>query len=97
MAENKRVQTVSAPAWILIAAGSKPGQQGLIDFTYLAQPLNVCVLCSFLTPSSDSRYTCPNNLQEEIATTAGPYPCGPEEEQVPAKLRAMEIRGIMAQ
>jgi predicted AlkP superfamily phosphohydrolase/phosphomutase len=67
--------TRAAPAlWELVSAAG--GQVGVVSMpmTYPPQPLNGFMLCSFLTPSSDSRYTYPDNLQEELTSAAGPFP-----------------------
>ncbi|MCP4426033.1 MAG: hypothetical protein GY803_16190 [Chloroflexi bacterium] len=68
-------RTRSAPAlWEIV--GQAGGQTGVVSLpmTYPPQPINGFMLCSFLTPSADSRYTYPNELQEEITEAAGPFP-----------------------
>ncbi len=68
-------RTRSAPAlWEIV--GRAGGQTGVISLpmTYPPKPFNGFMVCSFLTPSADSRYTYPNNLQEEITETTGPFP-----------------------
>ena len=68
-------RTRSAPAlWEIV--GRAGGQTGVVSLpmTYPPQPLNGFMVCSFLTPSTDSRYTYPNSLQEEITETTGAFP-----------------------
>lgn len=84
MLEKKRVQTwldegqlpnlACLLLWAIIS--STGGQAGFasMPMTYPPQPLNGFMLCSFLTPSSDSRYTYPDNLQQELTAKVGPYP-----------------------
>lgn len=70
---NGRTRAVPALWEIVGAAG---GQVGVVSMpmTYPPQPLNGFMLCSFLTPSQESRYTYPPNLQDELTAKFGPYP-----------------------
>ena len=99
---NGRTRTVPAVWEIVSSAG---GQAGVVSMpmTYPPQPLNGFMLCSFLTPSSDSRYTYPNNLQEEIGTAVGPYPLhmsekgrGQDPRRFVEAVKEMEIRRAQA-
>ncbi len=68
-------RTRSAPAlWEIV--GQARGQVGVVSLpmTYPPQPVNGFMVCSFLTPDSNSRFTHPDALQEEIATTVGNFP-----------------------
>jgi predicted AlkP superfamily phosphohydrolase/phosphomutase len=67
--------TRTAPSlWEIVSEAS--GRVGMVSvpMTYPPEPLNGFALCSFLTPSADSRYTYPDALQEETAAVAGPFP-----------------------
>jgi predicted AlkP superfamily phosphohydrolase/phosphomutase len=99
---NGRTRTVPAVWEIVSSAG---GQAGVVSMpmTYPPQPLNGFMLCSFLTPSSDSRYTYPNNLQEELGTAVGPYPLhmsekgrGQDPRRFVEAVKEMEIRRAQA-
>ena len=70
---NGRTRAVPA-LWDII--GSAGGNVGVVSMpmTYPPQPLNGFMLCSFLTPSAESRYTYPDDLQEEITEKCGAYP-----------------------
>jgi len=68
-------QTRSAPAlWEIVGAAG--GQVGVVSMpmTYPPQPVNGLMLCSFLTPSSDSEYSYPASLKDEVAAAHGPFP-----------------------
>ena len=59
--------TRTAPAlWEIVNQAG--GQVGVVSMpmTYPPEPLNGFMLCSFLTPQADSRYTCPDSLKEEL-------------------------------
>ncbi len=67
--------TRTAPAlWEIVSRAG--GQVGVISMpmTYPPEPLNGFMLCSFLTPHTDSRNTYPDSLKEELATAAGSFP-----------------------
>ncbi len=70
---NGRTRAVPA-LWEIV--GSAGGEVGVVSMpmTYPPQPLNGFMLCSFLTPGEDSRYTYPQDLQEEITDKVGPFP-----------------------
>ena len=67
--------TRTAPAlWEIVSQiGGKVGVVSM-PMTYPPEPLNGFMLCSFLTPSDDSRYTYPDSLQEELSAAVGPFP-----------------------
>lgn len=99
---NGRTRAVPALWEIISNAG---GQAGVVSMpmTYPPQPLNGFMLCSFLTPSSNSRYTYPNTLQEEIAAAFGPYPLhmsekgrGKDPRRFVQAVKEMEIRRARA-
>jgi len=67
--------TRTAPAlWEIVSEAG--GQVGVVSMpmTYPPEPRNGSVLCSFLTPSADSRYTYPDGLKEELMAAVGPFP-----------------------
>lgn len=68
-------RTRAAPAlWEIVSEAG--GQAGVVSMpmTYPPRPLNGFMLCSFLTPAADSRYTYPEKLQDELNEQIGPYP-----------------------
>ncbi len=68
-------RTRAVPAiWDIV--GRAGGQVGVVSMpmTYPPQPVNGFMLCSFLTPSADSQYTYPQDLQVEITENSGPFP-----------------------
>lgn len=67
--------TRTAPAlWEIVSQAG--GRAGIVSMpmTYPPEPLNGFMLCSFLTPHANSRYTYPDSLKEELATAVGPFP-----------------------
>ena len=99
---NGRTRAIPALWEIVSSAG---GQAGVVSMpmTYPPQPLNGFMLCSFLTPSSDSRYTYPGNLQEEMTAAVGPYPLhmsekgrGKDPRRFIEAVKEMEIRRAQA-
>lgn len=70
---NGRTRAVPA-LWEIV--GHAGGQVGVVSMpmTFPPQPVNGFMLCSFLTPSEESQYTYPQDLQEEIAQHIGSFP-----------------------
>ncbi|MDX1414360.1 MAG: alkaline phosphatase family protein [Candidatus Promineifilaceae bacterium] len=70
---NGRTRSVPA-VWEIV--GQAGGRTGVVSMpmTFPPQPLNGFMLCSFLTPSEESRYTYPADLQDEIKEKVGPFP-----------------------
>ena len=67
--------TRAVPAlWEIVSAAG--GQVGVVSMpmTYPPQPLNGFMLCSFLTPSQESHYTYPPELQDEMTATLWTFP-----------------------
>ncbi|MCA9969818.1 MAG: alkaline phosphatase family protein, partial [Anaerolineales bacterium] len=73
LVSNGRTRAVPA-LWELV--GNAGGQVGVVSMpmTYPPQPVNGFMLCSFLTPSQESRYTFPPDLQADLTARFGPYP-----------------------
>ena len=68
-------RTRSAPAlWEIV--GNAGGKVGVVSMpmTYPPQPVNGFMLCSFLTPSADSKYSYPSSLMAEIEAGGGSFP-----------------------
>ena len=57
---------------ILSRAGKRVILLG-VPLTYPVRPINGCVVADFLTPSTQSEYTYPRGLKEEIEQVAGGY------------------------
>ena len=70
---NGRTRAVPAIWEIAGAAGKKVGVVSM-PMTYPPRPVNGFMLCSFLTPSQESRYTYPDELQEQLTAATGPFP-----------------------
>ncbi len=70
---NGRTRAVPALWDIVGAAGGEVGVVSM-PMTFPPQPINGFMLCSFLTPSSESQYTYPATLQAEIKAAAGEFP-----------------------
>lgn len=70
---NGNTRTVPAIWEIAGAAGRQVGVVSM-PMTYPPRPVNGFMLCSFLTPSADSRYTYPDELKEELTAACGPFP-----------------------
>ncbi|MCA9949886.1 MAG: alkaline phosphatase family protein [Anaerolineales bacterium] len=70
---NGRTRAVPALWELVNAAGGECGVVSM-PMTYPPQPLNGFMVCSFLTPSADSQYTYPPELQNEITEKCGPFP-----------------------
>lgn len=70
---NGRTRAVPAIWEIAGAAGKKVGVVSM-PMTYPPRPVNGFMLCSFLTPSQESRYTYPDELKEQLTAATGPFP-----------------------
>jgi predicted AlkP superfamily phosphohydrolase/phosphomutase len=70
---NGNTRAVPAVWEIAGAAGKQVGVVSM-PMTYPPRPVNGFLLCSFLTPGTDSRYTYPDELQEELTAACGPFP-----------------------
>lgn len=68
-------QTCAAPAlWDLIGETGKKVGVVSMPMTFPPKPVNGFILTSFLTPNSESDYTFPSSLRDEIHEKFGPYP-----------------------
>lgn len=70
---NGHTRAVPAIWEIAGAAGKKVGVVSM-PMTYPPRPVNGFMLCSFLTPSQESRYTYPDELKEQLTAATGPFP-----------------------